>query len=286
MWGIIRRLILLATVMTVLPSMADQGDSLDNILDARPAELKLRDVYRNPKETIEFFGVEPGMKIGEVSPGAGWYTHILVPLIGPESNIVGLYYNPNMWARMYDRYTQEMIDERNTHIHDFVPMVSKIDGGQGTGSAAFTFGSVDSKFHGTLDMVTMIRTVHNIMSVETRGGFLTQALNDVYNLLKPGGVVAVVQHRAPESADDEWANGRWGYLKTSTVISAFQAAGFKLVAQSEINANPKDQPVQGDYVWRLPPASQYLESNKHLAEEYQAIGESDRMTLKFVKVNR
>ncbi len=286
MWRTALHSMLLLTVLISQISMADTERSLDSILQSRAEALKLRDVHRHPKETVEFFGIQPGMKVAEVSPGAGWYTSILVPLIGPESLIVGLYYSPTMWGQMYDRYTQEMIDERNAHIHDFVPMVSAIDGGARIETAAFHFGGVDSRLYGTLDAVTMIRTLHNIMSVENRGSYLTQALNDVYNLLKPGGIVAVVQHRAPETADDEWANGRWGYVKTSAVIEAFECAGFELVAQSELNANAKDQPVEGDYVWRLPPASQLLESNKHRAGEFQAIGESDRMTLKFAKVKR
>ena len=104
-------------------------------------------------------------------------------------------------------------------------------------------------------------------------------------MLKDGGLVGVVQHRAPESASDEWANGSRGYLKQSAVIAMFEDAGFQLVARSEINANPKDQPGEEDIVWRLPPSLRTSQENPELREAMLAIGESDRMTLLFRKAN-
>ena len=219
-----------------------QTSRLEAILEARDETLKARDRYRHPRETLAFFGITEGMHVAQMSPGSGWYTSIVVPLIGPNARIVGLYYNPGMWERMYDRYTPEMIAERNTHIHDFVPMVRSIKGGESMNAAAFQLGQVDESLHGTLDMVTMVRTLHNIMSVESRGGYLTEALSDVYSLLKPGGIAVVVQHRAPESADDVWANGRWGYVKTSAVVNAFEQAGFERLLEGANN------PAGGD--WR------------------------------------
>ena len=118
-------------------------------------------------------------------------------------------------------------------------------------------------------------------------GIRDQALSDVYDMLKPGGIVGLVQHRAPESADDKWADGSSGYLKKSTVIDMFEHAGFKLIASSEINANALDKPVKGDIVWRLPPSLHRADEKS--ADELaalNAIGESDRMTLRFQKVNR
>ncbi len=269
----------LASLLLTCPAVADSR--LNQILEARPESDKARDVYRHPRETIAFSGIEPGMTVAEFSPGHGWYTRILVPLIGSNAKIIGLYYNPSMWAQIPGRYTPEMIEERIQNIHKFVPMVASIDAN--IEAIPHYLGSVDPKLHGTVDVVTLVRTLHNIMGVEEDGGYLSEALNDTYQLLKPGGWAIVVQHRAPEDADPKWANGYWGYVKTSAVKAAFERHGFEFVAQQETNANPEDQPTVGDYVWRLPPASQLLPSNQHLADTYLAIGESDRMTLKFRK---
>ncbi|MFM7784669.1 MAG: methyltransferase, partial [Gammaproteobacteria bacterium] len=109
------------------------------------------------------------------------------------------------------------------------------------------------------------------------------ALADIRTLLKPGGIVGVEAHRAPESAPDAWASGEQGYVKQSAVIAAFQTAGFELVGSSEMNANPKDQPTEQDSVWRLPPSLATSKDDPELRAAMQAIGESDRMTLKFRK---
>ncbi|MGB1139665.1 MAG: methyltransferase, partial [Halioglobus sp.] len=105
----------------------------------------------------------------------------------------------------------------------------------------------------------------------------------VHAMLADDGLVGVVQHRAPESATDEWADGSSGYLKQSAVIQMFNDAGFELVAESDINANPKDQPGADDIVWRLPPSLRGSKDNPERAAAMQAIGESDRMTLLFRK---
>jgi len=109
---------------------------------------------------------------------------------------------------------------------------------------------------------------------------MTQALSTTRDLLKPGGIVGVVQHRAPATAEDSWAIGNAGYLKQANVIAAFDAAGFDFVKSSEINANPKDKPSGEDTVWRLPPSLRGSEDTKAARE---AIGETDRMTLLFKK---
>ena len=112
---------------------------------------------------------------------------------------------------------------------------------------------------------------------------MTKALGDMMTLLKPGGHVGVVQHRAPEDSPDEWATGDNGYVKQSAIVAAFEAAGFELAASSEVNANPKDQPTSDDFVWRLPPTLATSREDEELKAEMEAIGESDRMTLLFRK---
>ena len=139
------------------------------------------------------------------------------------------------------------------------------------------------KYHGTADVVFFPRVLHNLANFESKGGFLTTALADAFTALKPGGTFGVVQHHARDDMSDEFADGSHGYLKKSFVIAQAEAAGFEFVAESDINANPKDQPTEEDIVWRLPPTFATSEDNEELRAEYAAVGESNRMTLKFRK---
>ena len=113
---------------------------------------------------------------------------------------------------------------------------------------------------------------------------MTQALADTHALLKPGGIVGVVQHQGPEGNTDDWANGSNGYLKKSDVIAKFEAAGFKLVKESAINENPNDVPTNDEIVWRLPPILNTSREDAELKAKMEAIGESNRMTLLFKKI--
>ena len=112
---------------------------------------------------------------------------------------------------------------------------------------------------------------------------MSRALQDTFDVLKPGGIVGIVQHAAPSDADDAWADGSKGYLKQTFVIEQMQAAGFEYVAASDINANPRDIPGADDVVWRLPPTLAGSKDDEARAAAMRAIGESNRMTLKFVK---
>jgi predicted methyltransferase len=132
---------------------------------------------------------------------------------------------------------------------------------------------------GTADRVLFIRALHNLNRFNDMDG----AASEAYRVLKPGGMVGVVQHRAPESAPAEWADGSKGYLKQSDVIAKFEAAGFKLKDTSDINANPKDVPGADDIVWRLPPSLNGTEEGTPERAAMEAIGESNRMTLLFMK---
>jgi len=131
-------------------------------------------------------------------------------------------------------------------------------------------------------MVLYIRALHGLARVESKGQFLSNSLRRTYQLLKPGGLVGVVQHQASEDKSDSWADGNQGYLKLSYVKKMMADAGFEFVGESPINQNPKDQPTDEENVWRLPPS---LSGNTQLAERYKAIGESNRMTLLFRKPN-
>jgi len=137
---------------------------------------------------------------------------------------------------------------------------------------------------GKADAALFIRAMHNLSRFEDKGGYMAQALADTHAMLKPGGIVGVVQHQGPESNTDDWAKGNNGYLKKSKVIAAFEAAGFELVKESAVNENPKDVPTNDEIVWRLPPSLGTSREDAELRTKMQAIGESNRMTLLFKKV--
>jgi predicted methyltransferase len=150
---------------------------------------------------------------------------------------------------------------------------------------AFWFGSMPEEMQGTADVVFFVRMLHNVwrFQSEGKGDYLDMALKDAYDVLKPGGVLGVVQHHARDDKSDEWANGSHGYMKKQFVIDRVVAAGFELVAESDINANDKDQPSDDDIVWRLPPSYATSREDPELKAKYEAVGESNRMTLKFRK---
>jgi len=249
---------------------------LTAIVDARSDEKKVRDNQRNPQQTLEFFGIKPGMTVAEVLPGGGWYTEITAPYVGSDGTYYGVNYDDTMWA-MFGFFSQEVIAERIASMDSFKEKVAAMSE-QAPVAKGFAFGRIPTDVKGTVDFVLMIRALHNLNRFEELASTRTQGLSDVYQLLKPGGMVGVVQHRAPEQADDDWSAGQNGYLKTSAVIAMFESAGFEYIDSSEVNANQKDQPTMDDYVWRLPPSLRT--ENK---EAMRAIGESDRMTLKFKK---
>lgn len=256
--------------------------ALAAILEEQPEDVQARYQYRHPAETLAFFGIEPGMTVLEALPGGGWYTKVLVPYLGSEGTLVGVDYDKAMFP-LFGFYDDEAIAAKETWPADwsakaagwFETEVAAID--------AYQFGSMPEGTAGSLDAALFVRALHNMARFEAQGGFLTTALEETYTALKPGGVVGVVQHMAPEDAPDEWASGSAGYLKKSYVVERMKAAGFELVAESSINENPADQPTPEDRVWRLPPSLSGARDNPELAAERRAIGESNRMTLLFRK---
>ncbi len=256
--------------------------ALATVLAAQPEEVQARFVYRHPAETLAFFGIEPGMTVLEALPGGGWYSKILAPYLGTEGTLVGVDYDKSMFP-LFGFMSDEQLAAKETWPEDwtetargwFDTPVASIDAAQ--------FGAMPAEAAGTLDAALFIRALHNMARFEDQGGFLTSAMAEVYTALKPGGVVGVVQHMAPEDAPDDWASGANGYLKKSFVIATLTDAGFELVDESSINENPNDQPTTEDRVWRLPPTLSGSKDNPELAAERTAIGESTRMTLKFRK---
>lgn len=266
------------------PPAPPAAPTLDDILAAQPDEAKARYPWRKPKETLEFFEVKPGQVVVEVLPGSsGWYTKILLPLIGTEGKLIAVNYAEAMWPK-FGGMSEEQLGKMKTWSADFVRDAEPWRGERGAPVDAFVFGAVPEAMKGTADVVLLIRALHNLARFENDGGFLSAALADVHAVLKPGGIVGIEQHEARAEMPDDWANGNAGYLKRSFVIEKMQAAGFDLVGQAEFNQNPNDQPTAQDFVWRLPPSYATAEGDKDKIAAMDAIGESNRMMLKFRKV--
>jgi predicted methyltransferase len=267
--------------VTEPPAVAQSNVALDNVLDALPETAKARFGHRHPKETIEFFGIEPGMTVVDTLPGEVWYTGILLDYLGPQGKVIGADYSVQMWSLFGASAPKPGVKEKWTS--EFLERATAWRDEDDAQLGAVQYGNVSDELAGTADVVLLVRAIHHMMRFENQGGHLTQALADINKLLKPGGTVGVVAHRAPESSADAWATGEAGYVKQSAVIEAFKKAGFELADQSEINANPLDQPTSEDTVWRLPPRVATSKDDPELKAKMEAIGESDRMTLKFRK---
>lgn len=218
-----------------------------------------RDVYRNPAETLAFFEVTPGETILEYSPGGGgWYTEILAPLTAGR----GTLYAAQAKGAGFDTLGKKFAADAATYGHVKLvewPPVS---------------GSVPA---GSIDTILTFRNIHNMVM----NGSAEAQFKRFFDLLKPGGTLGIVDHRLPEDRDSALEKSS-GYLKLSTVRALAEQAGFVLEAQSEVNANPRDSADWPNGVWTLPPTYRLGDTDR---AKYAAIGESDRMTLRFRKPN-
>ena len=257
------------------------SSKLDAVLAAQSDEVKARYAARHPKETLEFFGIKPGMTVVDTLPDRIWYTGMLLDYLGPQGKVIAADYSPKMWA-LFGDYAPDP-KEKVTWTSDFLAEAASWRGDDDAQLGAIQYGAIPDEMAGTADVVLLMRAFHHFARMEDEGQYMTQALGDIKKILKPGGIVGVEQHRGPEANADAWASGDNGYLKQSAVIAAFEKAGFELVDKSEINANPKDQPTEKDFVWRLPPSFATSQKDEALKAKMLAIGESDRMTLRFRK---
>lgn len=223
---------------------------------------RARDRYRHPRETLGFFGVEPDDTLVEIWPGGGWYTEILAPLVREN----GTYYAA---ANGNGLNGAKALMAKDAGLYGNVRLASFPTGRPGADQPAVPAG--------TADVVLTFRNVHNWMMSDTPFG--EEAFRQMFAMLKPGGTLGVVEHRLPEGADPALERSS-GYIKVSTVRRMAEAAGFRLAASSEINANPADTKDHPGGVWSLPPS---LRGKDEGRDRFLAIGESDRMTLKFVK---
>jgi predicted methyltransferase len=263
-------------------SALSSAEQLAASLAAQPDDVRARYAFRHPQETLEFFGIERGMTVLEGLPGGGWYTRVLLPFLGADGGVIGANYSLQMYP-LFSFVNEEYLEQQRAWQEDFVADAKSWRAEPGASAEAFYFGSMPQKMAGTADAVVFVRVLHNLARFESEGDYLTIALADMYRVLKPGGIFGVVQHEARASMSDAFADGNRGYLKKAFVIAAIEEAGFVFIAESDINANAADQPGVDDIVWRLPPSYATSRDDAELKAKYTALGESNRMTLKFRK---
>jgi predicted methyltransferase len=264
----------------VATAPTDAAQQLSAVLESQPDEVQARYAARHPLETLQFFGVLPGMTVAEADPGGGWYSRILLEYLGPEGMLIGADYPMGVY-RLFNYYSEEELAAKESWSEIWPPSVLAKNRDAASVSA-YAIGSMPAAMEGTVDVFLLVRALHNLADFEDEGSYLSTGLAEVYRALKPGGVVGVVQHSGPETHADEWASGANGYLKKSFVIAAIESAGFRFEDESPINENPRDVPDEEESVWRLAPTLDSVE-DESLAAEYRAIGESNRMTLRFRK---
>jgi predicted methyltransferase len=230
----------------------------------RATDNVARDGYRHPQQTLQFFGLGPNQTVIEITPGNGWYSELLAPLLKDHGQYVAAVQAPTVSD--YARKNEEKLKAKfaaapeqyaKAQVLEFDPKAPAL--GQ----------------PGSADTVLTFRNVHNWVLADT-APLMFEAF---FKVLKPGGVLGVVDHRAKDGASLEDIKHS-GYLTTDYVVKLATDAGFKLEGQSEINANPKDTKDYPEGVWTLPPALTLGDKDQ---AKYVAIGESDRMTLRFVK---
>lgn len=261
-------------VSAVTLALAATCVNADAIVDAvksehRSAEAKARDEYRHPQQTLRFFGIEPGMKVVEVWPGGGWYTDILAPLLTDKGELVAAHFFVDESTNDYFKNALNTFNERVANHPPYADL---------TVTAFHPTKALEVTAPGTADAVLTFRNVHNWYMRHGDEG-LSNAFGAFYKALKPGGVLGVVEHEMPASGSDEQMK-KSGYMKRDVVIAAAQAAGFTLADSSDVNANPRDDADHPKGVWTLPPSLAMKEQDR---ASYMAIGESNRMTLKFIK---
>ncbi len=262
-----KRLILAAVLATGLAGTAHADDALKAAIASKertPANMA-RDSARHPYETLTFFGIKPTMTVVELSPGGGWYTEILAPYLRDKGKLIAAGESPTSTSDYGKRAAGRLTEKLASNP----AMYGKVERGVFEVPTAYNFAAP-----GTVDMVVTFRNLHNWTG--QGDDKVKEIFKSVHTALKPGGVFGVVDHRAPAGKP---VKADSGYMHEAAVIKMIEAAGFKLAGKSEVNANPKDTADHNKGVWSLPPSL----ANKDVdRDKYIAIGESDRMTLKFV----
>jgi predicted methyltransferase len=268
----------------------DVGRALDAALagEHRSAANKARDRYRHPKETLEFFGLRPDMTVVEIWPGGGWYTDILAPVLRERGKLYTALYGE---SPPFPYQTREMESFRAKlasapAVYDRVTITAlafptAMDGGRAANAGSnLRPNELQVAPPGSADLVVTFRNIHNFVQEGYGPPNAPQlAFKAFFDALKPGGVLGVVDHRWPDPATED-PRSRNGYISEQRVIAFAEAAGFELAGRSDINRNALDTHDYPEGVWTLPPDLALGERDR---DKYLAIGESDRLTLKFVK---
>ncbi|MEY8198027.1 MAG: methyltransferase [Colwellia sp.] len=230
--------------------------------DHRTAKNKARDQYRHPIETLRFFGFTSSMTVVEITPGGGWYTEILAPALKGTGKLYGAHYPDTGEDNYYSNSRKKLVNKLASDVVFSEVVLTDFTPRQESELAP----------QGTADLVLTFRNLHN-----WKDAGVEQVFKDAFNALKPGGVLGIVEHRLPAGVSPEKARG---YVSEVQTIKQAKAAGFRFAGSAEINANTKDLAIHPKGVWTLPPVLRLGATDR---AKYLAIGESDRMTLKFVK---
>lgn len=280
-----RRILLpLAALALVAPAALPQlapAEAKERITDAQALAVvladprrdadRIRDQYRHPAETLNFFRVKPGMTVVDYMPSSGWFTRILVPYLGERGRYIGL--NPDV------RTANDNLRRMFSNLADTLPgQVSQWTGVTGDRIGAYNSDTVPDSLRGKVDRVMVMREMHNLW----RFDLLRREMATIRSLLKDDGLLGIEQHRARSKTSADYTDGNKGYLREADVIALVEANGFELVGKSEINANKADPANHPQGVWMLPPNFRNVTDPAEKAR-LTAIGESDRMTLLFKK---
>ena len=256
----------IASLAAHAEEMQSQDERLKEVVagNHRSEENKARDKYRHPVETLTFFGIKPDMTVVEIYPGRGWYTEILAPYLKDG----GTFYAAQRPSDPSYAPGQRALEAFDQKMKDAPEIYGEVKRSTLTKEGEIALAE-------PVDLIVTFRNTHSLM----RAGTENEAFAAMYKALKPGGVLGVVQHRGDPSREQDPKGGK-GYVNEDYVIALAEKAGFELAEKSEINANPKDTKDYAKGVWTLPPSLRLGDEDR---EKYMAIGESDRMTLKFVK---
>lgn len=235
----------------------------------RSNENKQRNVYRHPVETLSFFEIKSDMHVLEISPGGGWYTEILGPFLKDEGRLTLTLFDDNSDVGYKPRLNKVLRNKVRPESEFYGDVDFKTFD---LPDAQEPLGETDS-----IDRVLTFRNTHSFMQANS----LKQAYLEFFRVLKPGGILGVVQHRARPG--DDLDPRKTGYVSESFLIKELEKLGFEFIAKSEVNANELDTHDHPKGVWTLPPSLRLKEKNR---SKYLAVGESDRMTLKFKKPNK
>lgn len=256
-------------VFSIASAFATDNSPLQQAINGkhRSTEHKSRDQYRHPLETLNFFEVKPTMSVVEIWPGGkGWYTEILAPLLKDQGKLYAAQFSADSdipyFTKNLAKFKEKTLAQPDVYSKIIITTLHPPQ-------------QLDIAPENSVDRVLTFRNVHNWM----KSGQVESVFKAMYKALKPGGILGIVEHRAPMGTEQNF-KATSGYVTEAYVIALAEKAGLKFVAKSEINANPKDSADHLKGVWTLPPSLRLKDLDR---DKYIAIGESDRMTLKFIK---